>query len=45
MGKGFECSEYLIGQDLGEIMIRAFERVVKCPQIVQHSFRCTDFSW
>ena len=45
MGKGFECSEYLIGQDLGEIIIRAFERAVKCPQIVWLSFRCTDSSW
>ena len=28
MGKGFHCSEYLIGRDLGDIITKAFQSAV-----------------
>ena len=28
MGKGFHCSEYLIGRDLGDIIMKACQRAV-----------------
>lgn len=34
MGKGFQCSEYLIGRDLGDIIINACQRAVSAPSNV-----------
>lgn len=34
MGKGFHCSEYLIGRDLGEIITKACQRAVLAPSHV-----------
>lgn len=34
MGKGFHCSEYLIGRDLGEIITKACQRAVLAPSRV-----------
>lgn len=34
MGKGFHCSEYIIGRDLGEIITKACQRAVLAPSHV-----------
>lgn len=44
MGKGFHCSEYLIGRDLGEIITKACHRAVLAPLPVLFSWPNTDLS-
>lgn len=42
MGKGFHCSEYLVGRDLGNVIMKACQRAVIALYILTSSWSNTD---